>query len=117
MALFSPDQVPFGDDIGFGVWLNGHYLEHQQFVRLGLQASPPRPIADYDLLAYPYKPGLARRMWLDSHQRVHDTLRLITGVQGFDLSAVDFDNEVSFAIWLDAHAQEHKLLRTAFGVI
>lgn len=117
MAVFSPDRVLYGDTIGFGNWLLGHYHEHQQFVTIGLATAVPRQaIPDYDFLGWNEASDVGRRMWLDTHQKVHEALRFMTGVQGFDLSAVDFDDDVAFGLWMEAHAEEHRLIRRALGL-
>jgi hypothetical protein len=117
MALFSPDYFAPGDDIGHGIWLNKHALEHIQFVQLGLSQSPPVFINDYDMFAWDKKDKYAQKIWLEVHETVHAQLRATTGVSGLDLSEVDFDNRGDMLEWLDAHAQEHAQIRAKLGIL
>ena len=116
MVQFSPDIVQFGDTIGWGTWLDGHYREHQQFIDIGFASTPVVFIPDYDLLSFTWNDRRAVEDWLNVHQTVHEALRNSTGVQGIDLSVVDLENPAYFALWLDTHAQEHAQIRQVLGI-
>ena len=117
MPQFSPDTIEFGDKIGWGYWIDGHYREHQQFITIGFASSPPQFIPDYNLLAWAWDDERTIVDWLNAHQSVHNLSRQLTGVQGVDLSIVDFRNPDYFELWIDTHATEHAQLRQALRIV
>jgi len=112
--FFQTDFFP-GDDIGFGIWRMGHYLEHEQFIQLGLQQNPVVQVPDFSIVDWTNNPR-ARQDWLDAHQDIHNRLRAWTGVQGVDLSVVNWDKPDELLDWLDDHATEHALIRQALQI-
>jgi len=116
MPQFAPDTVAFGDFTGWGVWLDGHYREHQQFIDIGRTSTPAVFIPDWDLLSWKWDDQRGIEDWLNVHQTIHEQLRTQTGVTGVDLSIVDFSNGDYFALWVDEHAAEHAALRQALGI-
>lgn len=116
MALFTHDQCLYGDDEGFGYWHDEHWLEHIQFIQIGLGTTPPVFVPSYNFAQWSWEPELAVR-WLAAHSEVHDVLRSLTGISGTDLSVTDLRDETSWYEWMDSHAQEHALLRQALGII
>lgn len=115
-VLFTPGIIAPGDDIGFGHWLNTHYLEHQQFVDLALANNPIIFLPEFDMMSWVENDSYARQNWLDMHQKIHEFLRTFTAVDGIDLSAVEWDNDASFVFWMDEHDFEHQQLRAALGI-
>jgi len=115
MAIFFHDEVLFGDNEGFSVWLNEHWQEHLQFSRTGLVQAVTTFIPDYDFGLWSWEPGRVAS-WLNSHQEVHNILRNFAGVGGVDLSVVDFHDESSWYEWHDSHSQEHSEIRTNLGL-
>jgi len=112
---FQIVDVAYGDTPGMGLWLVQHGREHQQFVSVLAQKSPPVLIPDFNL----YDMGETRdhrRIWLADHNQVHNLLRQQANVTGLDLSLVDLDDEAVFYAWIEYHATEHQLLRQAFGI-
>ena len=81
------------------------------------QLATPSPdlIPDYDLTSWRDDDAFAR-VWLTTHQEVHEVLRSFTGVTGVNLADVDLSNESEFYTWLADHAAEHAALRSAFGL-
>jgi hypothetical protein len=116
VAQFFHDQVAFGDAAGFGIWRLEHAYEHTQFVQLLAARSPPLLLSDYPFFDWFVGNKGFQTTWLDTHQRVHDFLRQVTGVGGPDLDDVDFDEPQQWYDWHGAHATEHANLRAAFGI-
>ena len=116
MALFFHDIVLPHDPAGFSIWLQEHYLEHQQFVQIFQSEVTPIFIPDFNWALW----GDDRKVisaWLEAHQATHQALRTFTGVSGIDLADVDLTKEDQFFTWMDAHAGEHSDLRTALGIV
>jgi hypothetical protein len=84
-------------------------------VQIAQAQATPILIPDYDLTSWNNSKSFAR-IWLVTHESVHEQLRSITGVSGINLADVNLDNEEEFYTWLDAHRNEHALLRRAFGI-
>ena len=104
------------DPAGFSIWLQEHYLEHAQFVRLFQAQTPTVFIPDFNFALWADdKPVMAA--WLEAHQTAHLALRNFTGVAGVDLSDVDFSQVDQFQDWMDTHASEHSDLRRALGIL
>lgn len=115
MPIFFHDQFLFGDETAFAQYRQEHWLEHIQFVHIGLTQSTPVLIPDYDLTSWDNGQAFVRN-WLDIHEEVHERLRQLTGVTGINLADVNLGNETEFYTWIDAHRQEHAILRQAFGI-
>jgi hypothetical protein len=115
MPIFVHDRVLFKDDIGFAVWRDEHWLEHIQFVQLGLTLPIPAFLKDYDLGTWNWKDSVVAA-WLNVHQTMHAQLRILTGVGGVDLSLVNLKDQTSWYDWHDDHADEHRQIRTALGL-
>lgn len=115
MALFFPDVVLPRDAPGFGLWLTGHFLEHQQFIALAAALTPPQVVPYYDFLAWSDEPARAR-FWLDLHAQVHVQLDRITGTTNIDFSAVDLSKDDQWFVWHDDHRLAHAGYRSFFGV-
>lgn len=115
MALFSPDQVAFGDVAGYGQWLNLHWNEHQQFIGIGLAHTPVVQFVAYDILSWGEDPGMVQA-WKEAHMAMHYSLRRFTAVDGFDYRDFDLGQPEDFYNFLQYHAVEHAQLRQVFGV-
>jgi hypothetical protein len=77
--------------------------------------SPPVIIADQPIITMG-NTDLERRIFLNSHQIMHELIRPYANVTGIDLALVDLKKEEEFYIWLDVHAEEHALIDQAFGL-
>lgn len=116
MAIFTHDEFLYGDQVAFAQYRQEHWLEHVQFVQIGLAQTPtPVLIVDYDLTSWSDDEFFVRN-WLNTHEQVHERLRQLTGVTGINLADVNLKSENEFYTWIDAHRNEHALLRQAFGV-
>jgi hypothetical protein len=115
MAIFFHTTFYPDDPIGFGIWRMEHYLEHLQFVQLGLLQNPIVLVPDYSIVDWTDNQR-ARQDWFDAHQDIHNRLRSWTGVQGVDLSVVDWDKPDEQLSWLDDHGVEHSLIRQALNL-
>lgn len=115
MPLFLPDQVLPHDPAGWGRYLLGHFLEHQQFVTISAGLTPPVSIPQYAIQQWSDEPR-AVVFWLNSHYQIHQALRALTGVSGIDLSLLDFRDDSAFEVWQEDHSAEHGDLREVFGV-
>jgi hypothetical protein len=115
MPNFAPDQVTFGDVPGLGDWDIAHYREHQQFVQVLAEQTPPILLDNYDLMQM-LTAGGERSAALESHNVVHTLLRQITGVGGTDYSQFNYDSEDDFYSFLGYHSTEHQQLRQALGI-
>lgn len=116
MPLFFHDIVLPKDPTGFSIWLQEHYLEHAQFVRLFQSQTVPIFIPDYNFALW----GDDRKVissWLEAHQAAHENLRTFTGVSGIDLADVDLRQEDQWFSWMDSHAAEHADIRSALGIL
>jgi hypothetical protein len=116
VPLFVHDIVLPRDPIGFSIWLQEHYLEHQQFVSIFQLQTPVVFIPDYNFALW----GDDRKVvsaWLESHETAHEALRTYTGASGIDLADVDLTKDDQWFEWLDSHASEHADIRSALGII
>jgi len=116
MPLFFHDIVLPKDTTGFSIWLQEHYLEHQQFVSIFQGRSPVIFIPDYNFALW----GDDRKViaaWLEAHEATHQALRTQTNVSGIDLADVDLSKEDEWFSWMDSHASEHADIRSALGII
>ncbi len=119
VPLFFHDTVLPRDPDGFAVWQLEHYLEHKQFVQLGLAANPQFQIPDYDLSVVVSGDPLLLTSWMNTHASVHDAVRQFTNVSsGIDLSdgALDGEDENFWYQWMDNHASEHRAFRQALNL-
>jgi hypothetical protein len=116
MPIFFHSTVMPKDPIGFSIWLQEHYLEHQQFVGLFQAQAVPIFIPDYNFALWDDDKKVVAS-WLEAHQTAHLALRNFTGVSGVDLSDVDFSQDDQFLGWMDDHASEHSDLRRALGIL
>jgi len=112
---FDPDQVLPHDPAGFGRWLIGHYLEHQEFITLANQLSPPVPIPDFALQSWGDEPIFVSS-WLNAHANIHLALRVPANVTGIDLSDVDLTDDDQWYQWMLDHSSEHASLRSFYGI-
>jgi hypothetical protein len=115
MPIFFHDIVLPNDPPGFSIWLQEHYLEHAQFVRLLQSLTPPIFIPDYNFALFGVDPTTTSG-WLEAHQTAHLALRNQTGVGGVNLADVNFSKEEEWQIWMDTHADEHSQIRAALGI-
>ena len=116
MPQFQPDQVSFGDLIGYGAWDSGHGREHIQFVQILAQQTPPILIPDFDLLTF-LVGGPVRGSIIQSHAQSHNLLRATLGITGVDLTEVNLDDQDSFYDWLGFHSAEHAQIRFILGIV
>ena len=115
MPQFAPDIVTFQDVAGLGMWDDGHHREHQQFVQILSEQTPPILLANYDFLRM-LTAGDARRSIWETHMEAHNLLRQITGVGGVDYSQFNLDDDLDFNNFLGYHSTEHQALRVALGI-
>lgn len=115
MPIFFHDIVLPNDPAGFSIWLQEHYLEHQQFVQLFQQHVTPVFIPDYNFALWGEDKKTVSS-WLEAHQATHASLRNFTNVSGVDLSDVDLSKEDEWFTWMDSHASEHADIRAALGI-
>ena len=111
---FQPDTCLPRDPAGWGMWLTGHSLEHEDFRIACLNLSTPIILPCFDLLSWRDEPEFVQG-WLVNHEALHEALRTVTGVSGSDLSLVDLSKDEEWFIWLDDHAQEHQDFRSALN--
>lgn len=116
MPIFFHDISLPRDPAGFSIWLQEHYLEHVQFVRLFQGQTPVIFIPDYNFALWGDDPKVVSS-WLEAHQTAHQALRTNTGVGGIDLADVDLTQDDQWFDWMDDHASEHSDLRTALGIL
>lgn len=114
-VLFQPDTCLPRDPAGWGLWLNGHALEHESFRIACLGLSTPIVIPDFDIRSWKDGPEFVQQ-WLANHEQIHQAIRDVTGVNGDDLSLVDLSQDDQWFVWLDDHAQEHAAMRSVLGV-
>jgi hypothetical protein len=115
MPLFFHSTVLPHDPAGFAIWLQEHYLEHAQFVRLFQSQTTPIFIPDYNFALWSDDKKVTSA-WLESHQTAHQALRTYTGVSGIDLADVDLTKDDQWFEWMDDHAAEHTDIRHALGI-
>ena len=115
MPLFFHASVAFGDQAGWGQWLQEHQYEHTQFVQIGQTSVPVILWPAYDLASWENSKSFSR-FWLNTHESIHNQMRAHFGITGINLADVDLSKPEEFYLWLDAHAQEHANLRQAFGI-
>jgi hypothetical protein len=116
VPLFFHDTVLPKDPDGFSIWQLEHFLEHRQFVQIGIGQSPMFTVPDYDLSVISSDPIL-RQSWLSVHQTVHDALRIMTNVNsGIDFSSGDLNQDDYWFQWMDDHAAEHRAFRQALNL-
>jgi len=104
------------DPAGFSIWLQEHYLEHAQFVRIFQSQTPPIFIPDYNFALWSDEKKVVSA-WLEAHQAAHENIRTRTGVSGIDLADVDLSKDDEWYTWMDDHADEHGLIRSALGIV
>ena len=112
---FDPDIFLFGDRGSQGRWEIGHFRQHLRYLDVLARQNPPIILSDEAIITMG-QTNLEHRIWLNSHQVMHELLRPYANVTGIDLALVDLRKEEEFYTWLDLHSQEHKLIDTAFGV-
>lgn len=113
MSGFSTVNVFLpGDEAGLGRWLLEHYVEHQNFYRALLEATPPvettnLPIQRIDNI----------EAWLAAHQRMSQSVWTgIGGGQSTDFERVDWDNKGQLQDWLQTHALWHSQVRDSLNL-
>jgi hypothetical protein len=116
MPQFSPDQVDFGDPVGYGAFDIGHMREHLQFVQTFAQQTPAVLIPDFDFLQF-LTAGQARNSIMQTHYQAHLQIRGALGLTGVDLSAFNLDSQDDFYNWTSYHANDHGLIRQALGIV
>jgi hypothetical protein len=116
MPQFSPDQVNFGDVVGYGAFDVGHHREHLQFVQTLAALSSPILIPDYDFLQF-LTAGQVRNSIMQTHYQAHLQLRGTLGLTSVDLSAFNLDSQDDFYNFIGYHSSEHSLIRQALGII
>jgi hypothetical protein len=115
MPQFAPDQVDFGDVVGYGAFDVGHHREHLQFVQTLAMLPSPIVIPDYDFLQF-LTAGQARQSQVITHYQAHLLLRQATNVQGVDLTQFNYDSQDDFYNFIGYHSQEHILIRQQLGI-
>jgi hypothetical protein len=115
MAIFIYPTLMPNDPAGFSVWLQQHYLEHQQFVRIFQVQTHPIFIPDYNFALWDDDKKIVGS-WLEAHQATHLQLRAFTGVDGINLADVDLSKQDQWFSWMDDHASEHAAIRAALGI-
>jgi hypothetical protein len=115
MTIFFHDTVLPHDPTGFSIWLQEHWLEHTQFVRIFQAQAPPIFIPEFNFALWQDDKKVISA-WLEAHQATHNSLRTFTGVSGIDLADVDLSQDDQWFTWMDTHADEHSLLRAALGI-
>ena len=115
MPLFFHDFVLPNDPAGLSIWLQEHYLEHQQFVTLFQNQAPPVFIPDYNFAIWGDSRS-TQASWLQAHMTAHQALRAFDGVSGIDLANVDLSKEDQWFEWMDDHRAEHADHRAALGI-
>jgi|SoimicMinimDraft_4_1059732.scaffolds.fasta_scaffold78566_2 hypothetical protein len=113
--IFFHDVCLPRDPAGFSIWLNEHWLEHEQFVRIFQTQTTPLFVPEYNFGLWDDDKKVISA-WLESHEATHRVLRTFTGVGGIDLADVDLTQEDQFFSWQDDHAEEHSLIRRALGI-
>jgi hypothetical protein len=116
MPQFQPDTVTFNDIPGLGAWDDNHHREHQQFVQVLAQRTPPILLDNYDFIQM-MNSGNARSSILETHSTAHAQLRQITGVSGTDYSQYDLSKEEDFYSFLSYHSSEHAAIRQVLGIV
>lgn len=112
---FQIVDLSYGDEAGWGMWLDMHYRQHLRYNAVLAARNPAQVLPVYDLLTTTGgERGL--RFWLDAHETWHELVRPFANVTGINLADVDFRKPEEFYQWLDLHAQEHSELDLAFGV-
>jgi len=112
--IFDMTVADPGDPGGWGVWLNSHYLEHQQFVQKAQLSAPGTQMELYDLGLWPLEGGTD--WWVDAHYAMHQSLETASGISAPDMQAVDFTDPESWGIFLDLNAQHHAAIRQHYGI-
>lgn len=116
MVQFSPDQVTFQDQVGYGYWDDSHHREHQQFVEALAVRKPPVLFDNYDFLQM-LTGGNAEKSILETHQQAHNLLAGIIGVTATDFSQYDLSKNDDFYSFLGYHSTTHAQLRQALGIV
>lgn len=115
MSIFFHDICLPHDATGFSIWLQEHYLEHAQFVRIFQSQTPVVFISDYNFALWDPDQKVISA-WLESHEATHQQLRTFSGVGGINLADVDLTKSDQWSDWMDTHADEHSLIRSALGI-
>lgn len=83
-------------------WAN---FQHHQAIIGALKAT--RGIILEQFQIYPVSPNRVD-VWLEQHQKQHDTMNRALGIPGADLSSVDFKNKREFDSWIFMHELQHQ---------
>lgn len=115
---FQLNLVLFGDRAGLGAYEVGHFLQHQQYLRILAGRNVLLP--DYNIIHMASDDGGQFNenefaWWLTQHETIHRALRQQTGVGGVDLSYLDPKSRDSWEIWQEAHRAEHRAFDAALG--
>ena len=118
--LFALNQVVYGDKPGLGAYEVGHFLQHQQYLRI--LAGSNLLLPDYNILRmggsdpqrFLGEDANEFAAWLADHETIHELLRQQANVTAL-LPGLDPQSPASWVQWQDAHAQEHRLFDIHFG--
>lgn len=116
MAIsFQPDICVPGDRAGWGMWLTGHFREHEEMATKAFALSTPFVVPRYDIISWQYEEKFVEE-WLVAHEQIHDALRKACNVTGINLADVDFSSNEEFLIWQQNNAIEHNSFRQFLGI-
>ena len=116
MPQFSPSDVTFQDQVGYGYWDDSHHRQHQQYVQVLSGKTPAVLIPNYDFLQM-LTGGNARKSIVETHMQAHSVLRQILNVQGVDLTGFNLDSDLDFYNFLAYHDADHAAFDVALGII
>jgi hypothetical protein len=115
MPQFSPSDVTFEDNVGYGYWDISHHRQHLQYVQMLSMQTPAILIPDFDFIQM-LTAGDARRSIVESHMVAHTLLRQTLNVQGVDLAQFDLSKSDDFYNWLAYHDADHNSFDLALGI-
>ena len=105
-ALLSIDTTPGGVDN----WAFNHARDHDVLAAACAAAGSPILYQILDPI------GDDLDQWLLDHQRAHNDLGGVTGVNNSDLQTVDFSNPSQRQAWLQINQQEHTAFAAVLGI-
>jgi hypothetical protein len=113
---FSPSDVTYKDEVGYGYWDDSHHRQHQQYVETLATLTPSILIPNYDFLQM-LTAANARGSIVETHMQAHAVLRQILNVQGVDLTQFNLDSEDDFNNFLSYHDADHQGFNLALGIV
>ena len=116
MPQFSPSDVTFKDNIGYGYWDDSHHRQHTQYTEVLAGQKPAVLIPNYDFLQM-LTAGNDRRSIVITHMQAHAQLRAVLNVQGVDLTEFDLNSELDFYNFLGYHDSDHSAFNAALGIV